>query len=367
MKILQVCPRYFPYIGGVERVVKNVAEHLVSGSHEVTVYSTDPSKKLPQLQVINGVKVRNYSTLAPNEAFYFPHPKMFLHLLSEHADIMHAHSVHALTILVAYTAHNLNAESKFVVSPYYHGKGHTKLAQILWMPYRPVVGRILKDADAIIVNSRVLKYVIDRTFKPSCRIFVVYDGANLNEIKNARSFTFDENCRILLYVGRLEKYKNVHITITSMKYLPENYHFYIIGCGPFKPFLENLAQSLHLRSRVHFLGFKPDDVVYQWLKTAHIFVHLSAVESFGMTCIESLAAGTPVIANDDGFGLSETVALFPEHIRIFKVGKESVSELARQIMEVAELKPVAADVLRFSWDSIAESVRTVYKQVLMER
>lgn len=367
MKILQVCPRYSPYAGGVERIVKNVAEYLARGNHEVTVYATDPSHKLPQVQVVNGVKVRNYSSLAPNEAFYFPHPKMLLHLLRERGDIIHAHSVHALTILIAYIAHNLTTGSKLVVSPYYHGKGHTKLAQILWMPYRPVVGRTLKDADAIIVNSRAQKDVIDRTFKPPCGIFVVYDGVNLNEIKNANPLTLDENCRILLYVGRLEKYKNVHTTVESMKYLPENYHFYIIGRGPFKSFLENLVQSLGLRSRVHFLGFQPDNVVHRWLKAAHVFVHVSSVESFGMTCIESLAAGTPVIANDDGFGLSETIALYPKHITVYRAGKQPVSKLARLIMEVAQMKPITVDVSKFSWDVIAECVSTIYKQILMKQ
>jgi len=364
MKIAQVCPGYYPYVGGVERVVKNVAEYLARRNYEVTVYATDPSGKLPQLQVINGVKVRNYFALAPNEAYYLPSPNMLLHLLREQTDIIHAHSVHALTTLAVYIAHNLNAKSKFVVSPYYHRKGHTKLAQILWILYRPIVRNILKNTDAIIVTSRAQRNAINEILNPSSRIFVVYDGVNLNEIKNVKSFIFNENYRILLYVGRLEKYKNVHIAIASMKYLPENYHFYIIGCGPFKPFLENLVQSLDLRSRVHFLGFQPDDVVFRWLKTAHTFVHLSTVESFGMTCIESLAAGTPVIANDDGFGLSETIALYPEHIKACKVSKEPISKLARRMMEVAELKPITVDVSQFSWDLIAERVSNVYKQIL---
>lgn len=351
-------------MGGVERIVKNVAEYLVRQNHQVTVYATDPSNKLPQLRMINGVKVKNYFALAPNEAYYFPHLKMLLHLLREQTNIIHAHSVHALTILTAYTAHNLSAKSKFVVSPYYHGKGHTKLAQILWTPYRPAVRRILKDADAIIVNSRATKMEITRTFKPCCRIFMVYDGVNLNEIKNAEPFIFYENCKVMLYVGRLEKYKNVHITIASMKYLPKNFQFYIVGQGPFKPFLENLVQSLGLRNRVHFLGFQPDDVVYRWLKTADIFVHLSAVESFGMTCIESLAAGTPVIANDDGFGLSETISLYPKHIMMYGADERAASKLAKLIMEVAELKPVTADVSQFSWNLIAESVRAIYSQII---
>lgn len=364
MKIAQVCLTYYPRIGGVETHVKEISERLVKKAFEVKVLTTYPSERLPKEEEINGVKIKRFKSFAPNKVYNLPYLNMLLDLSKEQADIVHAYNIHALTTFTAYIAHSLHKKPKFVVSPFYHGRGHTKLAQMLWVPYRPLAKKILKNADGIVVNSRAQRSLIERTFKPASKIFMVYDGVNLNHIKSAEPFNLDENHRILLYVGRLERYKNVHIAIESMKYLSENYHFYIIGCGPFKPFLENLVQSLGLRSRVHFLGFQPDDTVYRWLKTAHVFMHLSAVESFGMTCIESLAAGTPVIANDDGFGLSETIALYPEHIAAYKVDKEPVFKLARLIMTVAELKPVTVDVSRFSWDLIAERASTLYKQVL---
>ena len=367
MRIVEVSPNYYPYFGGVETCVQEITERLVQKGFDVEVLTTDPSGTLPREGSINNVKIIRFKSWAPNEAYYLPYPNMLLNLYRKRADVLHAHGIGVLTTLIAYIGHNLNTKPKFIISPYYHGKGHTTLAQMLWIPYRPLAKKILKKADGIIVNSKAQRALIERTFNPLSKIFTIYDGIKLNKIKNAKSFDFDENSRVLLYVGRLEKYKNVHITIACMKCLPKNYHFYIIGGGPFKSFLENLAQSLHLRSRVHFLGFQPDDVVYRWLKTAHVFAHLSAVESFGMTCIESLAAGTPVIANDDGFGLSETIALFPEHIRIYRVSKEPVSKLARLTMEVAELKPITVDVSQFSWDLIAESISTVYKQILMDQ
>jgi len=363
MRIAQVCPRYYPFVGGIETCVKEISERLVQRGFDVEVLTTDPSGTLPKEGSINNVKITRFQSWAPNEAYYLPYPNMLLNLCRKQADVLHVHNIHVLTTLIAYLSHNLNTKPKFIISPYYHGKGQTKFAQMLGAPYRPLAKKILKNADAIIVNSRAQRTLMERTFKPSSKIFIVHDGVNLNHIKSAESFNLDENCRILLYIGRLEKYKNVHITIESMKYLPENYHFYIIGCGPFKPFLKNLVQSFDLRSRVHFLGFQPNNVVYRWLKTAHVFVHLSAVESFGMTCIESLAAGTPVIANDDSYGLSETIAMYPEHIKVYRAGRERTSKLARLIMEVAKLKPVIVDVSQFLWDTIAERVCTVYKQI----
>ena len=363
MRIVQVCPRYHPYKGGVERVVKNIAEYLVRMDHEVKVYATDPSITSPRSQIVDGIKLRNYPVLAPNEAYYLPHPSMLSDLSEEKMDILHAHNIHALTTFMAYIVRKLHTKLNFIVSPFYHGRGHTKLAQMLWIPYRPLAKKIMKNTDAIIVNSRAQRILMEKTFEPSSKIFIVYDGVNLCDIKNAKPLIIGKKCRILLYVGRLEKYKNVHVTITSMKHLPENYHLYIIGRGPFKPFLENLVQRSGLKDRVHFLGFQPDSAVYRWIKTAHVFVHLSAVESFGMTCIESLAAGTPVIANSDDFGLSETIALYPKDIMVFRVNEEPVSELARRIMEVAELKPTKVDVSQFSWEVVAEGVHRIYQQI----
>ena len=83
-------------------------------------------------------------------------------------------------------ANMLSMNSKFVVSPYYHGQGHSRLAQILWTPYRPVVRRVLKDADAIIVNSQAAQNTVHTTFAPNCRIFVVYDGVDVQQIQNAK-------------------------------------------------------------------------------------------------------------------------------------------------------------------------------------
>jgi glycosyltransferase involved in cell wall biosynthesis len=286
--------------------------------------------------------------------------------ISQQADIVHAHNIHAPTAFIAHIARRFCRKLTFVVSPYYHGRGQTEVAQLLWIPYRSLVKRILESADAVIVNSKVQKALLKEAFGSISRTFVVYDGVKLNEIKNAEPFTINSNIKIVVYVGRLEKYKNVHVMVGSMKHLPTNYHLYIIGSGSHRLALERLTRSLNLQDRVHFLGFQPDEVVHRWLKTAHVFVHPSAVESFGMTCIESLAAGTPVIANDDGLGLSETIALYPNHIMAYKVNKEPIARLSRLVMEVAELKPIIADVARFSWDLIAEKTSHVYKQILIK-
>jgi glycosyltransferase involved in cell wall biosynthesis len=364
VRIGQVSARYHPFTGGVETVVKNVAEHLTIRNQEVTVYSTSPFITSSRSKVVNGVRVNNYPDLATNEGYCLPSPTMLSDLTAEKLDILHTYNIHSPTTLVAYAADKLDPKPVFTISPFYHGRGNTGLAQMLWILYKPLARRIIRSANCVIVNSKAQRILIKRAFAPTSRIFTVYDGVNLTQIKKAAPFALDNKLRILLYVGRLEKYKNIQTMIAALKYLPKNYHLNIIGRGPFTSFLQNLALSLGLKNRVHFLGFQPDNIVYRWIKTAHVFLHLSSVETFGMTCIESLAGGTPVIANDDGFGLSETIALYPDNILACKVEGEPHLAIAKLIMAATELKPIYADVSQFSWEKIAENVCEIYEQVL---
>ncbi|EMR73160.1 hypothetical protein MCGE09_00511, partial [Thaumarchaeota archaeon SCGC AB-539-E09] len=55
MKILQVCPKYYPNIGGVEEHVRNISERLAK-KNDISVFTTDPSGTLRKEEIINRVK-----------------------------------------------------------------------------------------------------------------------------------------------------------------------------------------------------------------------------------------------------------------------------------------------------------------------
>jgi glycosyltransferase involved in cell wall biosynthesis len=349
-------------MGGVERVTKNIYERLMlKGYYDVTIYSTTLSYQLLGWHKIKKVKIKTYFAFAPFNAYYLPSPLMFKDLLSANYDIIHIYNIHSLTAIVGYLA---KKRSKLVISPYYHGRGHSRFANTLWTPYRSLVKKILFKADVIIVNSDVQKKLLLRDFRiPVKKLYLVYDGVNLEGIKDANPYEIDD--KIILYVGRLERYKNVHLGILALKYLPLKFKYVIIGRGPYENKLKEITVNNNLQDRVIFLGHQPDHVVWRWLKTASVFIHLSEVESFGMTCIEALAAGCPVVANDDGLGLSETISLYPNQIFVYKVNSEPVNKLAEKIILASEMKPISADVNIFSWEKIVERIDYVYRKVLL--
>jgi len=357
VRVLAISPRSYPYAGGVERVVKNVYERLAKRGYEITVCSLATSFQLLGLHRINGILYKKYLVFGP---YYFPSPRFFNCVMDPSYDIVHIHSIHALTAIAGL----LPFKAKLLISPYYHGTGHSKTANTLWTFYRPVAKKILSKADAVVVNSNAQKKILVREYQvPLEKMYLVYDGVDVDSIQSA--IPYEVNDRIILYVGRLEYYKGVHLGILALKYLPSEYKLIIIGRGSYEDKLKEIVINNNLRERVVFLGYQPDKVVWRWLKSASVFIQLSRVESFCMTCIEALTAGTPVVANDDGLGLRETISLYPSQTIVYKVDKDPVEELAKKIMQASEMKPVKADVNVFSWEKIAERMDYIYRKVLL--
>ena len=63
MRILQVTPRYFPIMGGVEVVVQKISETLADRGIEVVVFSLDRSSNLASVDNIRGVPVKRFTSL----------------------------------------------------------------------------------------------------------------------------------------------------------------------------------------------------------------------------------------------------------------------------------------------------------------
>ena len=74
----------------------------------------------------------------------------------------------------------------------------------------------------------------------------------------------------------------------------------IVGDGKERPRLESLARAMQQRHRITFLGSLDTDGVVKALERSHCCVSSSDVETFGVTLIEALATGVPVIATRSG-------------------------------------------------------------------
>jgi glycosyltransferase involved in cell wall biosynthesis len=291
VKIVQVCPRYYPDIGGVETHVQEISERLVKRGFNVEVVCTDPSGILRRHEIINGVIVTRFRSFAPGEAYYIA-PQIYFYLKEQSYDLVHAHSYHALPALFA--AHAKNGR-RMVFTPHYHRSGHTFIRDVLHKPYRLIGSGIFGKADKVIcVSEHERRKVIEDFNLPEGKVKVIPNGLDLEEFKNTGYGRKDNSRRTLLYVGRLEEYKGVQHIINALPLLRDS-RLEIIGQGPYEPSLRKLAEKLLVTERINWYKQMTREELLRHYASADVFIMLSRHEAYGITVAEALASGTPCI------------------------------------------------------------------------
>lgn len=292
MKVLQVCPRYYPDIGGVETHVKEISERLIERGFDVEVICTDPSGRLPKHEIINGVPVTRFRSFAPHDAYYFA-PQIYFHIKDQDFDLVHVHSYHALPAFFAALA---KKSRRLVFTPHYHRRGHTFIRNLLLRAYRIIGGRIFGMADKVICVSDHEKRMVMSDFNiPEEKIEKIPNGLDMKEFLDLQSYKkSDGDSKTLLYVGRLEQYKGIHHIIGALPYL-DNYKLDIIGKGPYEDKLHKLAQELNVKERINWYKDITRKELLARYASADRFIMLSQYEAYGISVAEALAAGTPCI------------------------------------------------------------------------
>lgn len=350
-KIAQVCPRYHPFIGGVETQVKAVSERLVERGIEVEVLTTDPSGRLRKEEMINGVKVRRFKSWAPNEAYHFSLGlKKWLMTKSDDYNLVHAHSYHALPALYAAEAKGKN---KLIFSSHYHGEGHTFFRTLLHIPYKFLGGRIFERADKVVCGSDYEKSLVTKDFEVrEEEIVVVPNGVDL-EFQGSRKNRAER--KKVLCVSRLEKYKGIQHLIRVLPKLDNDIVLDIVGKGPYNQRLVRLVRELGVENRTRFLQDISKEELLQKYIDADLFALLSRHEAYGISVAEALASGTPCVVADTS-ALSEWI----DDKNCFGIRYPiNLDELASLVNNVIGK---SMGVLRLpDWDEVTDKLVDVYK------
>jgi glycosyltransferase involved in cell wall biosynthesis len=105
------------------------------------------------------------------------------------------------------------------------------------------------------------------------------------------------NKPILLFVGRLDKEKNVDLVIRALASIDSKIapHFLIAGKGYEMENLRQLARELKIEDRVTFAGFVSDEDLPFLYNTATVFINAGIAELQSLVVMEAMATGLPVI------------------------------------------------------------------------
>ena len=177
------------------------------------------------------------------------------------------------------------------------------------------------------------------------------------------------NDKVLLYIGRIEKEKNIDELFVSLKdYLKShtNVKLVLVGDGTARKDLQKLTVELGIEDHVIFAGLRPWDKINLYYRIGDVFVGASISETQGLTYTEAMASGLPVIAREDrcldgilthgenGFRFTDTQELISAIEQL--LGDD---EMRHRFSE----KAVAAS-MKFSSKAYAENVLEVYKELL---
>jgi glycosyltransferase involved in cell wall biosynthesis len=129
---------------------------------------------------------------------------------------------------------------------------------------------------------------------------VIPNGVDLERFKNVQHSVLDKSKVVLITTSRLVEKNAVGDIIEALKFLTESVSLKVLGIGPLEKALKVKVKSLKLEKRVEFLGHIPYSDISLYLGRADIFVRPSLSEGQGISFIEAMAAGLPVIATPVG-------------------------------------------------------------------
>ena len=112
-----------------------------------------------------------------------------------------------------------------------------------------------------------------------------------------KTFGLPADVPLVLSSGRLSPSKNQVALVGALALLPQ-VHLAIAGAGPEANTLAALAESLHVRSRLHLVGEVPPASIYEFLAAGDAYAFASMTETFGLAAVEAAIAGLPVVAGN---------------------------------------------------------------------
>jgi len=379
MRIVHVCHHYWPVVGGIENVVKALAESMARLGHEVhVVASIYGAEGRPREEMVNGIYVHRVKAMRlryPDLTYPLDHPASVL----RNADVVHGHSQNSLfTIKIIEEAKRLDVKTVMHFMAVDAFNDHPNPLIKLVAPYygKLMLQRAIEATDVRLVKSRRDEEILKRKY--GVNTIYVPDGISEQLLKKpsmANQFRtkYGINEPFVVYVGRLHKLKGVDVLIKAMsvvvKDVPE-LKAVIIGPGDQRPF-KSLARKLSIERNVVFMGFVDEDTKLGALDASIALVLPSVcnyAEVFSLAITEAWARGKPVIASAIGEILYR-VKHMKNGLLMPPRDSKRLAELLLTLLQDKELvkrlgENGYSEVRNNTWDKIANMIIGLYQMVI---
>lgn len=282
---------------GIGRYIEELVRELTKDTSVTWVLFFQTPNQLPWVQEANHIRiviapVRHYTIL---EQIVMP----FV-FARENLDLLH---VPHFNVPLFYpgpfvvTIHDLLWHDQ-------RGNNMTTLSPVVYRlkyaAYKHISAFAIKRAKAIFVPAKTVQDTLATHIKGvnSHKIHVTYEGINPEWNKLQVAANVEKKEKILFYTGSLYPHKNVMLVVRALTQLPE-YHLYLSSAR--SVFVDDFMKTVHemeMGHRVTHLGCLSDDELREWYAKSMALVQPSLSEGFGLTGIEAMAIGLPVLASN---------------------------------------------------------------------
>jgi 1,2-diacylglycerol 3-alpha-glucosyltransferase len=374
---------YHPIVNGVVRSVASFRETLMKQGHNVFVFAQSDG---------------NYKD---NEPFIFRYPSLPLPLGEISAaipvspfvdqllpalklDVIHTHHPILLGQTAARKAAELGLPLVFTFHTQYWEYTH-------YIPFpQEVIQEFLKHAihrwlrdfmqkcQHIIIPSESMKEILVRDYGLQERYTVIPTGTNLEPFLNAdgkglRNQMGWQDKTILISVGRLAPEKNWETLLYAFAKVDSQHpdlRLVLIGDGPSRESLHQLASELGIAEKVRFTGTLPFEEIPTYLKAANLFSFASITETQGLVTIEAMAAGLPVVAVD-GSGTRDIVEDGKQGFLVENDSDALAKGLNHLLSEPQQMKRFSQNALKkaktFDVNQLGKQIISVYEQAIQDK
>ncbi|WSH29311.1 glycosyltransferase family 4 protein [Rhizobium beringeri] len=355
--------RYLPFAGGTETHVSEVATRLVRKGHTVTVLTGNPDGLLPAAETRDGVQIVRLKTFPSGRDWCFA-PGVFKAVAEGDWDLMHVQGYHTFLAPFGMMAAASRKGLPFVVT--FHSGGHSSRfrSSIRRFQHRMLAPLAARAAQLIGV-SRFEADLFSRNMAIARdRFIVIPNGARLPE-KSARRPASPHDRRLIVSLGRLERYKGHHRALAAFNVLATKFpdmRLRILGEGPYEAKLRQQVAELGLGNRVEIGAIPPTDrsAMADLLSSAALVVLLSDYEAHPVAVMEALSVKAPVLTTDtSGFrelaeeGLVRSIPL-----------NASPDFTAHEMLAAMDAGPISIDTRLPDWDDCTDQLLMVYRRIL---
>lgn len=378
MKIAMMTNNYKPFVAGVPISIERLADSLRNLGHQVVVFAPRYDGQEEEADVVR------YRALLRGVAggVSVPDgldPKIERSFREGNFDVIHVHH----PMLIGRTARYLSWKYQVPLVFTYHTRYEQYLHYIGMSGLKRImpayVRSYTKHCDLVLAPTPLMKEYLEQV-QPGADIRVLPTGLPGDSFHpdgekslHLRRELAGEKKYLFCTVARLAKEKNLGFLLNCMKIRKDtcgsDFRLALIGDGPHRSELERRADALGIREEIVFVGKVPNQEIKNYCHGSDLFLFPSLSETQGIVLLESMAAGTPVIA------LCATgtrdVVMNGKNGYMTDLSEEEFSSRLMDILEKKEIEVLRQGALRtaqgYSCERIAGEAAAAYAQAVYNR